>query len=467
MEWLWGLGGGLALAGVLAWQRLRMAQAVWQEKWQHAQEQIKILTAQVQDSGLERQRVQSVLEDRNRELSQVHADIAALESRLMAEEKAHREKIALLEDSKERLTDSFKALSTRALEDNNQSFMALAKSLLEKYQEGARHDLEHRHSAIQHLVSPLRESLDKVDRKIADLEKIRAGAYEGLFQQVQSLMESQRSLQAETSNLAMALKSPVTRGRWGEIQLRRVVELAGMLSHCDFIEQTGSTQDEVRVRPDMIIQLPGGKNIVVDAKAPLKAYLEAVETSDEDKRRGLMREHAALVRKQIMSLSQKSYWDQFQPAPEFVVLFLPGEPYFSAALEQDPSLIELGVDQRVILATPTTLIALLRAVAYGWRQESVAQNALEVSRLGKDLYQRIADLSQHMADLGKSLKGAVSSYNKTVGTIESRVLVTARRFRDLKVDDPKKEVRDIEAIDMEPRLMQADELRIGGSAIVE
>jgi DNA recombination protein RmuC len=357
---------------------------------------------------------------------------------------------------KQETESAFKALSADALARNNQAFLDLARATLAQTQEAARGDLEMRQQAIVELVTPVRNSLDKVDSQIQELEKARAGAYAALHEQVRGLVETQTQLRAETGKLVTALRTPGVRGRWGEIQLRRVVEMAGMLDHCDFVTQAAIASEEGRLRPDLLVRLPAGKIIVVDAKTPLDGYLQAIEAGDEQTRKARLADHARQVRAHLTALGRKSYWEQFDYAPEFAVLFLPGECFFSAALESDPSLIEFGVGQNIILATPTTLIALLRAVAYGWRQENLAQNAAEISALGKELFKRLSDMGDHWSKMGKALERAVEAYNGAVGSLEARVMVSARKFADLKTAPLGVEIAALEPLEKSVRAVQGE-----------
>jgi DNA recombination protein RmuC len=390
------------------------------------------------------------------EYEQSREENARLRAELEGERRAAQERNVSFKQAAEELSEKFKALSRDALKDNNQSFLQLAHSTLEKFQQTARGDLELRQNAIDQLVKPLKESLEKVDSKIGELEKTRAGAYSELREQVKALATSQLQLQAETGNLVNALRAPHVRGRWGEIQLRRVVELAGMLQYCDFVEQATVVTEDGRIRPDVIVRLPGNRTIVIDAKVPFDAFYESISTKDDEIRSARLRDHARLVRTHIGSLSKKSYWESVQPTPEFVLLFLPGETFYSAALEIDPKLIEDGVGQGVIIATPTTLIALLKAVSYGWRQEQMATNANEVSRLGKDLYDRLRTFTNYFADIGKGLDRALDSYNKGVGSLEARVLVTARKFKE-RGAIAGEEIEILEPIDKSARALSLDE----------
>lgn len=455
------LGLGLLIGLLAAWVAMRMREAsrIADVAAERAGLVERLAAAERTESEL-----RSGLVERDRRITGLQTDLAEARERqaqlttsLEKERIAAVEKLAVIEEAQTKLSDAFKALSAEALRHNNQSFLDLARQTLAAYQEQAKGDLEKRQTAISDLVAPVRQSIEKMDRELQELEKARVGAYEGLRQQVVSLVETQQGLRAETGNLVRALRTPAARGRWGEIQLRRVVEMAGMLDHCDFFEQ--ASVDGGRLRPDLVVRLPGAKTIVVDAKTPLEGYLDGIQASDDIGRREGLNRHARHVREHMRQLGAKAYWDQFNDTPEFVVLFLPGENFFSAALESDPALIEAGIDHGVILATPTTLIALLRAVAYGWRQERLTENAREISALGAELYKRLGDLAGHVDRLGGQLGKAVDSYNKAVGTLEARVLVSARKFKDLHAAPEGADLAVVEPLDHTTRALQAAELR--------
>ncbi len=380
--------------------------------------------------------------------------LSELETKLEDERKATQERILLLQEAEQKMADAFKALSADALRNNNQSFLALAQATLERFQESAKADLEKRQVAIGELVDPVKSTLANFEQKVQEIEKERVGSYAALNEQVTQLRTSQDLLRTEAANLVKALRAPTVRGRWGEIQLKRVVEMAGMLDHCDFYEQESVTTEDGRQRPDLLVRLPGQKTIVVDAKAPLEAYLAAIELEDDELRKLKLKDHARQIRNHITTLGRKSYWNQFQPSPEFVILFLPGEVFFSAALENDPALIEFGVDEKVILATPTTLIALLRAVSYGWTQEALARNAQEIAHLGRELYDRVAKLNEHWRKVGRGLSNAVESYNQATGSLESRVMVSARKLGELRTIAVADTLEELAIVDRIPRELQ-------------
>ncbi|MBI2743630.1 MAG: DNA recombination protein RmuC [Chlamydiales bacterium] len=367
------------------------------------------------------------------------------------------EKYEFVKRANDNFSQTFKALSHEALEKNSSSFLNLANATLEKFQQAAKGDLEKRQQSISEMVAPMKESLNKLDQGLRLIEKERKGEQQVIHEQLRSLLETEKQLRQETASLVKALRSPIARGRWGEIQLRRVVELAGMLNHCDFTEQNHMEDEEGKLRPDLIVHLPGGRQVVVDAKAPLEAYMEAIQTSDETVREAKLKDHARHVRQHITALGKKAYWERFHPTPEFVVLFLPAETFFSAALEFDPSLIEVGVEGGVILATPTTLIALLRSVSYGWKQESLSRHAEELEQLGQELYKRMVDMCGHFTKTGRSLGTAVESFNKAMGSFESRVLVSARKFKEMGATSSAIELDSIDLVEKIPRELQLPE----------
>jgi len=357
---------------------------------------------------------------------------ASLEATLNAERKGFEEKLKLLEQAKTALSDAFNALSANALRSNSEEFLKLAQSS----------------------VAPIKEALGKFETKVQALEVAREGAYQGLVQQVTQLLDTGKDLRSETANLVQALRAPVTRGQWGEIQLRRVVEMAGMLNYCDFVEQATVATEGGSLRPDLVVRLPAGRTIVVDAKAPIASYIDAMAIEDEAARKVKLQGFAKLVRDHVTALGRKSYWDQFKDTPELVVMFLPGDHFYSTALQVDPSLIEFGVDQKVLIATPVNLIGLLRAIAFGWRQEAIAANAKEISELGAELYKRISDLGGHWVELGRNLSRTVEAFNGAVGSLESRVLASARRFKDLGAAPGSLEIDVVDAVEKAPRVLK-------------
>ena len=400
---------------------------------------------------------QSALAEARASLTAAQQSESALRAMLEAERRNTAEKIEVLEQARDSLKDAFAAISADLLEKNNARFLDLAKEKFGELQNTATGDLASRQKAIADLVQPLRESLTKVDAKLQEVDRERATSHAVLAEQLRSLTHAQLALQSETGRLARALRSPNVRGQWGELQLRRVLEAAGMLEGSHFEIKESVHGDEGRLTPDVVIKLPGGKNVVVDAKVALTAFLDALECDDDSQREGKLRDHARQVKDHIVRLGNKSYWTHFQPAPDIVVMFVPGEALLSAALQHDAGLLEFSMTRGVMLASPLTLIALLRAIAYGWQQEKIARNALEISELGRQLYDRIAKLAEHWENVGKSLAKAVNAYNGAVGTLETRVLVTARRLKDKGVA-ASEELPDLEVIDETPRPLGAPQL---------
>jgi DNA recombination protein RmuC len=422
MWWLAGAVGSFAAGAMLSFLYGRTARAQLEERITARDESIEAAEATAA-------KAQGDLQQAQQELAQLRTDSASLRVRLEEQEKAAQEKLDLLEEAKTRLAEAFQVLSAEALRQNNRTFLEVAGSSLDAKQK-----------AVDDLVKPLKDQLQL-------LEERRTAAYVELREQVRSLAEGNGNLQRETSNLTRALRAPSVRGRWGEVQLKRVLELAGMLERADFVQQKEGSMG----RPDLIVQLPGDRRLVVDSKVPLASYLESLEVGDEPRRLQLLKEHAQQVKQHVHQLSSKQYWQQFDPSPEFVIAFLPGEVFYSAALEQDPGLLEAGVDRGVLLATPTTLIALLKAVAYGWRQDRLAREAHEIARLGGELFERVQKMAEHLEEMRRGLEKAVGSYNSAIGSIESRVLVSARRLKDLGVSGTQAELPFLDAVTTTPR----------------
>ncbi len=376
---------------------------------------------------------------------------AAADARLEEMQRSFEQQRATLEQDRERLSETFRALAAETLRATNEDFLKLAGERLGAVQKQTEAGLASAQNAIAGIVEPVRESLSRVDRQLQEIEGTRREAYGMLTEQVSSLAQAQRQLQLETANLAQALRSPVVRGRWGEVQLRRVVELAGMEEYCDFVEQTG-IGGEGGVRPDMIIKLTGGRQIAVDAKASLQAYLEALEAPSEEVQSAKLREHSQQVRARVSELASKNYAQRLGRSVEFVVLFIPGEVFFSAALRAAPELIEESANKGIILASPTTLLAMLKAVAYGWREQRMADNAQRISELGRELHQRLTTMLEHLSRLGQSLEKSVEAFNSTIGSFNYRVMPSAQRLADLGTAGPR-ELPALEEVDNRPRLV--------------
>ncbi len=368
----------------------------------------------------------------NQDIVILKENLARIETQRQEVEKAANEKLEEIKSLRENLKETFQALSAESLKSNNKSFLEMANIILEKYKESAKEEFDHKRKDIDKIIQPIKDSLGKFDDKIGQLEKIRVSAYSGLTEQVKTLIQSESKLHKETANLAAALRNPKVRGNWGELHLKQTVEMAGMVKHCEFVTQETNISEEGRAqRPDMIINLPNGRTIVIDAKTPMDAYLRSIESNNEESRSLHLNAHSKQIKDRMRDLGLKKYWEQFEISPEFVVLFLPNEALFSAALELDSELINFGVKNKVILATPTTLIALLLTVAYGWQQDTLTQNARQISELGKELHIRVSHFATNLTSLGKNLEKAVDSYNTAIRNTENKILSTTRKLKEL------------------------------------
>ena len=386
-----------------------------------------------------------------REIVVLKQENMRLSTRLEMEERNQSEKLAALNQAEDRFKDTFAALSNQVLKSSNEEFLQLAQESMRQFHVQARADLEKRERSIHTLVEPIKEALLQTGKQIHRIEKERSAAYGNLEKYLDSMSKTQEQLQNETRNLVKALRRPEIRGRWGEMTLKRLVELAGMVEHCDFYEQEQIDGKDGAVRPDMIIRMADEREIVVDVKTPLDAYLNALESDDEKGREDGLKRHARIVRERVRELSRKAYWQQFEKAPDFVVMFIPGEQFLSAALDIDRTLLEDAIREKVILATPTSFIALLQVIEYGWRQQSLAENAEKIRIMGQDIYNRLATFGEHLARLGKNLGGSVESYNKAVGSLERQVLPGARKFTEMGVS-PKKKIPELDPIESQVRL---------------
>jgi len=373
-----------------------------------------------------------------RKLSGLREENSALSTRLELEQQNNIEKIQALEKARAQLTETFTALSSQALKNNNEEFLKLAQENLKQYQAQAVNELEKKEKSIEHLLNPIKETLTKTEQQIRTIEKERKESQGALHKHLESMAQSQATLQDETRKLVTALRRPEVRGQWGEMTLKRLAELAGMVEHCDFFEQEQVRTDEGALRPDMIVRMPDGREIVVDVKTPLDAYISAIEAVDDTERQIHLTRHTKNVKQRINELADKAYWQQFKNAPDFVVLFIPGDQFLTAALDQEPAILENALARQVILATPTSFVALLRAVGYGWRQEQLAENAEHIKTVGEELYGRLQTFTDHLQKLGKSLDSGMKHYNSAVGSFDSRVLPSARKFNEMGVATDKK-----------------------------
>lgn len=387
---------------------------------------------------------------RRKQCRQSETEIQQLSLQLELEKERHTEKADSIKEVSSQLQQTFLGLSQQALQSNNENFLKLAREKLSQYQIQAEASLEKKEKAIETLLHPINEALKQTESQIREIEKERKESYGSLTQHLKLINESQTDLRAETQNLVQALRRPEVRGQWGELTLKRIAELAGMVNYCDFYEQQTGNDEDSRMRPDMVVRMPDQRELIVDAKTPLDAYLNAAQAQDETTRTELLHKHARNLRERMRELASKAYWNQFRDSPDFVVLFIPGEQFLSAALEQDPQLLEDALKNKVILATPTSIVALLRAVAFGWRQQSVARNAEKIRELGEALYHRLATFVEHLQKLGKNLDASVEQFNKATGSLDRQVLPGARKFGELGIEK-KKDIPELKMVESSTR----------------
>ncbi|MBA4249641.1 MAG: DNA recombination protein RmuC [Candidatus Puniceispirillum sp.] len=386
---------------------------------------------------------------KQRYISVIESENLMLKNQIEMQKILEIERENFIKQNQEYMKSAIESISQKALINNNESFLKMAQSSFKELQEKTKLEFDFKQDSFKKMIDPIQQTMDKVNQQITEIEKDRIHSFADLKRHMLDLTQTHKDLRSETHNLVKALRSPNSRGQWGEMQLKRVIEMSGMVAYCDFVQQVST--DDGRLRPDVLVRLPGNKNIVIDAKTPLQAYLEALETSDEDRKQEHLLVHARHIRQHIKQLSQKNYHQQFDNSPEFVVMFIPGESIFSAALTVDPGLIEFGVNEKIILATPTTLIALLRAVAYGWQQETIAENARMIGALGKEFYKRLVDFSAHYSKVGRLLSQSIHAYNESVGTFDKRVMVSARKFQELDPSLIKMDL-DMSSYDVQARL---------------
>ncbi|MFA6600224.1 MAG: DNA recombination protein RmuC [Candidatus Omnitrophota bacterium] len=426
----------------------------WRAKPQGDQGKVAAAEARVEELRAQIDAARTGFDGLRHRLEEAEAAKTEAETRVEESEKRIAEQRALLEDAKAKLSETFDSLASKALQANNKGFLTLAEEKFGSLKASAEAELETRKVAIETLVGPLNEALANYQASAKELEEKRLREMSAVGQQLSSLAAAQVTLQGETAKLVNALKSPQVRGRWGEVALRKTAELAGMSSYCDFVEQESVTTEDGRLRPDMIVKLPTGREVVVDSKVSMAGFIEALEAKTDGERDAALLRHAAQINQHVKQLSAKEYWDQFPLAPEFVVLFIPNDSFLAAAAEKDPNLIENALNKKVVIATPTTFIALLKAIAYGWRQEVLAENAQKISSLGQEISDRIATIVDHFNSVGKSLGKAVESYNAATASFETRLLSSARKFKELGASG-KKEVEAIEPVDHMPRAISA------------